>query len=37
VDPDTGRVIARSLGTATITAASGGVTGSVTITVTPGT
>lgn len=34
VDPDTGQLIARSPGTATITVVSGGVTGTVTITVT---
>jgi exopolysaccharide biosynthesis protein len=34
VDPSTGQVIARSPGTATISAASGGVTGTVTVTVT---
>jgi hypothetical protein len=37
VDPDTGQLTARSPGTATISVLSGGVTGSVTITVTPAT
>jgi exopolysaccharide biosynthesis protein len=37
VNPDTGQLIARSPGTATISVQSGGVTGSVTITVTPAT